>query len=99
MSTAAAKERSESAAIPFTLGASGVVYSVYTVVALAYPDTELAMKIPPTFPIPISYGLSALLVFDVLGVIRGWTSVMIPRVWLFLILRVAHTGCSTIGHI
>jgi len=61
-----------SATIPLTIGATGAVYSAFTVVALAYPDTELALKIPPTFPLPIQWGLGALLAVDVLGLLRGW---------------------------
>ncbi|KZT07405.1 uncharacterized protein LAESUDRAFT_651213 [Laetiporus sulphureus 93-53] len=58
--------------VPIALGASGVVYAAFTVVTLAYPDTDLAFKIPPTFPIPISFALCALLAFDFAGVIYGW---------------------------
>ncbi|CCL98567.1 uncharacterized protein FIBRA_00567 [Fibroporia radiculosa] len=60
------------AKIPVSLGASGAVYATLTFVALAYPDTDLATKIPPTFPIPIQWGLCSLLVLDVMGIWRGW---------------------------
>ncbi|KAI0917952.1 hypothetical protein AcV5_002752 [Taiwanofungus camphoratus] len=39
---------------------------------MAYPDTELALKIPPAFPIPIQYGVGTLLAVDILGALRGW---------------------------
>lgn len=58
--------------IPSFVGASGAVYSAFTVVALAYPDTDLALKIPPTFPLSIEWGLGMLLALDVIGVLRGW---------------------------
>lgn len=43
---------------------------------MAYPDTELALKIPPAFPIPIQYGVGTLLAVDILGALRGWRSVI-----------------------
>ncbi|KAI0946945.1 hypothetical protein AcV7_009521 [Taiwanofungus camphoratus] len=66
----AAKE--QSLTIPPSLGSSGAVYSTLVVVAMAYPDTELALKIPPAFPIPIQYGVGTLLAVDILGALRGW---------------------------
>lgn len=58
--------------IPPGIGASGVVYAALTVVALAFPDTELALKIPPTFPLPITYALGSLIAVDIIGIWRAW---------------------------
>lgn len=55
-----------------SLGASGAIYATVTLTACAFPDTEIALLIPPTFPIPISWGVSGLVAIDVLGVLRGW---------------------------
>ncbi|KAH9942024.1 hypothetical protein B0H21DRAFT_811274 [Amylocystis lapponica] len=61
-----------SAAVRSSQGVTGAVYAAFTLTALAYPDTELAMAIPPTFPIPIQGALGAALAVDVLGIWRGW---------------------------
>ncbi|KAH9931925.1 uncharacterized protein B0H18DRAFT_988672 [Fomitopsis serialis] len=58
--------------LPPGIGASGVVYATLTVVALAFPDTDLALKIPPTFPLPITYALGSLIAIDVIGIWRAW---------------------------
>jgi rhomboid-like protein len=55
-----------------SLGASGAIYGTVVVTALGFPDTEIALLVPPTFPIPIQYGVGALVTMDVLGAIRGW---------------------------
>ncbi|KAJ8520281.1 hypothetical protein ONZ45_g2870 [Pleurotus djamor] len=55
-----------------SLGASGAIYACVTVTALAFPETEIALFIPPTFPIPIQWGVGGMLAMDMLGVIRGW---------------------------
>ncbi|TFY63405.1 hypothetical protein EVJ58_g3270 [Rhodofomes roseus] len=58
--------------VPPGFGASGVVYATLAFAALAYPDTVLAMQIPPTFPLPIQYAVGSLLVLDVIGIWRAW---------------------------
>ncbi|TCD60822.1 hypothetical protein EIP91_009425 [Steccherinum ochraceum] len=55
-----------------SLGASGAIYAAVTLTALAFPETEVALIFPPTFPIPIQYGVGGLVLMDVLGVLRGW---------------------------
>jgi len=55
-----------------SLGASGAVYSAVVVTALAYPHSEIALIFPPTPPIPIQWGVGALVALDCIGVIRGW---------------------------
>jgi rhomboid-like protein len=64
-----------------SLGASGAVYACVTMTALAFPDSEIALFIPPSYPINIQYGVGALLAFDTIGILRGW------RYALFCILR------------
>jgi len=55
-----------------SLGASGAVYSAVVLTALAYPHSEIALIFPPTPPIPIQWGVGALVALDCIGVIRGW---------------------------
>ncbi|EIN09426.1 hypothetical protein PUNSTDRAFT_66729 [Punctularia strigosozonata HHB-11173 SS5] len=55
-----------------SLGISGAVYGAVTLTALAFPDTEISLMIPPTYPIPIQYGVGALVMLDIIGVLRGW---------------------------
>jgi len=40
--------------------------------ALAFPDSQVALFIPPTYPINIQYGVGGLMLLDVTGIIRGW---------------------------
>ena len=62
-----------------SLGASGAIYATVTLTALAFPDTEIALLIPPTFPIPIQWGVGAFVAIDILGVFRGWRWVFYPE--------------------
>jgi len=55
-----------------SLGASGAIYSAVVVTALAYPHSEIALIFPPTPPIPIQWGVGALVALDCIGVIRRW---------------------------
>lgn len=68
---AAAKESSSNAILP-SLGASGAIYGTVTLTALAFPDTEIALLFPPTFPIPIQWGVGGIIALDLLGALRGW---------------------------
>lgn len=69
-----------------SLGASGAVYAAATMTALAFPDSQVALFIPPSYPINIQYGIGGLLMMDVIGVLRGWRSVV--SFLLCLILRI-----------
>ena len=58
-----------------SLGSSGAIYALLAITAFGFPDAEVALVIPPSFPLNIQtcfYGLCAL---DVLGVLRGWRCV------------------------
>jgi rhomboid-like protein len=55
-----------------SLGASGAIYAAVTMTALAFPDSEVALFIPPSYPINIQYGVGALMALDTIGIIRGW---------------------------
>jgi len=55
-----------------SLGISGAIYSTVIITALAYPQSEVALIFPPTPPIPIQWGVGALVALDVVGVLRGW---------------------------
>ncbi|SJL03403.1 uncharacterized protein ARMOST_06757 [Armillaria ostoyae] len=74
VSTTAASATTKAAAssvVP-SLGASGAIYACVTMTALAFPNGQIALTIPPSYPIDIQLGVGALLALDVLGVIRGW---------------------------
>jgi rhomboid-like protein len=58
-----------------SLGASGAVYAAATMTALAFPTAQIALLIPPSYPIDIQYGIGAVMMFDVIGIMRGWRSV------------------------
>ena len=55
-----------------SLGISGAVYGCVTMTALAFPNAQIALMIPPSFPIDIQYGVGALVLLDVVGLLRGW---------------------------
>jgi rhomboid-like protein len=55
-----------------SLGASGAIYAAVTLTALGFPDTQIALLIPPSFPIPIQYGVGGLIAIDIIGALRGW---------------------------
>ncbi|KZT72007.1 hypothetical protein DAEQUDRAFT_723650 [Daedalea quercina L-15889] len=58
--------------VPLTIGASGAVYALLTVTALAYPDSSLAFHIPPTFPLSAQFAVGSLIAFDIIGIWRAW---------------------------
>lgn len=55
-----------------SLGASGAIYGTVTLTALAFPDTQIALIFPPTWPIPIQWGVGGLVALDIIGALRGW---------------------------
>ncbi|KAJ2930532.1 hypothetical protein H1R20_g6565, partial [Candolleomyces eurysporus] len=55
-----------------SLGASGAIYAALTVTALAFPDSQVALFIPPSYPINIQYAVSGLVCLDAIGILRGW---------------------------
>ncbi|TFK71379.1 hypothetical protein BDN72DRAFT_895740 [Pluteus cervinus] len=55
-----------------SLGASGAVYAAVTVTALAFPESQVALFIPPSFPIPIQWGVGGMITMDLIGIMRGW---------------------------
>jgi rhomboid-like protein len=42
------------------------------VTALAFPDSQIALFIPPSYPISIQYGVGGLVLMDTIGILRGW---------------------------
>lgn len=68
---AAATANSADKILP-SLGASGAIYAAVTLTALAFPHTEISLMFPPTFPIPIQWGVGSLIALDVVGALRGW---------------------------
>ncbi|KAG7444432.1 uncharacterized protein BT62DRAFT_1029602 [Guyanagaster necrorhizus] len=71
-SAASATRKAAASSIMPSLGASGAIYACVTMTALAFPNGQIALTIPPSYPIDIQLGVGALLALDVLGVIRGW---------------------------
>ena len=55
-----------------SLGASGAIYAAVTMTALAFPDSQVALFIPPSYPINIQTGVGGLLLLDMIGIARGW---------------------------
>jgi rhomboid-like protein len=55
-----------------SLGASGAVYAAAALTALAFPETQIALIFPPISPIPIQYGIGAMVMIDMIGILRGW---------------------------
>ncbi|KAF7771031.1 hypothetical protein Agabi119p4_7005 [Agaricus bisporus var. burnettii] len=55
-----------------SLGASGAIYSTVVVTALAFPDSQIALFIPPSYPINIQWGVGGLVLMDTIGILRGW---------------------------
>ncbi|RDB15879.1 Presenilins-associated rhomboid-like protein, mitochondrial [Hypsizygus marmoreus] len=55
-----------------SLGASGAIYGAVTLTALAFPESQVALFIPPSYPVSIQYGVGGLVLLDVIGVMRGW---------------------------
>ena len=55
-----------------SLGASGAIYATVTMTALAFPDSQVALFIPPSYPINIQTGVGGLLLLDMIGIARGW---------------------------
>ncbi|TFK25573.1 hypothetical protein FA15DRAFT_668269 [Coprinopsis marcescibilis] len=74
--TAAAKVAEKTAvAVPQilpSLGASGAVYAAVTMTALAFPDSQVALFIPPSYPINIQTAVGGLVALDMIGILRGW---------------------------
>lgn len=70
------------ASIKPSLGASGAIYATVTLTAMAFPEAHVSLIFPPTPPIPIQYGVFGFMAMDLLGVIRGWRSVVfvLPRI-------------------
>ena len=75
-STSAVQAASKIRPILPSLGASGAVYAAATMTALAFPESQVALFIPPTYPINIQYGIGGLMMVDVIGILRGWRSVL-----------------------
>jgi rhomboid-like protein len=77
-----------------SLGASGAIYSCVAITALAFPESQVALFIPPTYPIPIQWGVGGLLALDIVGILRGWRSVNTQ----FITSSIdSHSGCLIIG--
>ena len=55
-----------------SLGASGAIYATVVVTALAFPNSQIALFIPPSYPINIQYGVGGLVLMDAIGILRGW---------------------------
>ncbi|KAJ3861804.1 hypothetical protein EV359DRAFT_46437, partial [Lentinula novae-zelandiae] len=70
--TTASVASASAVTIPGSLGASGAVYSCVTLVALAYPDSQVSLIFPPVTPIGIQTAALGILTLDMIGIYRGW---------------------------
>ncbi|CAK5267640.1 unnamed protein product, partial [Mycena citricolor] len=53
-------------------GATGVLYAMMMLTALGFPDAEISPYYPPSWSLPLQWCMSVMLVFDVVGIWRGW---------------------------
>ena len=58
-----------------SLGASGAIYAAVTMTALAFPDAHVSPLLLPSVEIPAQWGVGALVLMDIIGVLRGWRRV------------------------
>ena len=65
-----------------SLGASGAIYSCVIVTALGFPESQVALFIPPTYPIPIQWGVGGLVALDIMGILRGWRYARVHHILL-----------------
>ncbi|KAF2436216.1 hypothetical protein EJ08DRAFT_579224 [Tothia fuscella] len=56
------------------LGASGAVYSMLVVSAMAYPKMAVSLIFLPMVPISIGYAVPGMCLVDAVGILRGWHS-------------------------
>lgn len=54
-----------------SLGASGAIYAAVTLTALAFPDAQVQPIFVP-ISVSITTGVGALVLADIVGVLRGW---------------------------
>lgn len=54
-----------------SLGASGAIYAAVTLTALAFPDAQVQPIFVP-ISVSITSGVGALVLADIIGVLRGW---------------------------
>lgn len=55
-----------------SLGASGALLAIVSVVVLHSPDSKVYIIFLPFIPIPAYMGLTGVVLFDIMGLIRGW---------------------------
>ncbi|PWN47115.1 hypothetical protein IE53DRAFT_371726 [Violaceomyces palustris] len=55
-----------------SLGSSGAVYAALVLSACAFPEASISLIFLPFFSFPIGWGVSGLVLFDLLGALRGW---------------------------
>ncbi|KAF8216462.1 hypothetical protein K438DRAFT_1797249 [Mycena galopus ATCC 62051] len=69
-----------------SLGASGAIYACITIDAMAYPDLKISPIFVP-YGVPIRWGVGALVLLDLVGILRGWR----------MFDHVAHFGGAVFG--
>lgn len=60
-----------------SLGASGAIYSLFIITALAYPDAQGMILFLPGLWIGLQHLAVVAVCADILGIIRGWTLVFV----------------------
>ncbi|KAG7093506.1 hypothetical protein E1B28_007181 [Marasmius oreades] len=71
-STVAAAAAPKPTLIPPSLGASGAVYACVTMTALAFPQAQVSLIFPPSYPLDIQTAVVGLVALDMIGIMRGW---------------------------
>ncbi|ORX90955.1 rhomboid-domain-containing protein [Basidiobolus meristosporus CBS 931.73] len=57
-----------------SLGASGAIYGCLSACAYQFPQASVFLIFLPFLPIKIGYALPAMMSFDLLGILRGWST-------------------------
>ncbi|WFC93536.1 rhomboid protease [Malassezia brasiliensis] len=55
-----------------SLGSSGAIYAAFVLSACAYPQASISIMFLPFTAIPIQWGMTGLVMLDVIGLLRGW---------------------------
>ncbi|KAF8998530.1 hypothetical protein BDQ17DRAFT_807204 [Cyathus striatus] len=54
-------------------GFSGALYACAMLTMLTYPDSQLSLYVPPKHPVNLETVGCAVLIFDIVGALRGWS--------------------------
>ncbi|KIJ55196.1 hypothetical protein M422DRAFT_219751 [Sphaerobolus stellatus SS14] len=72
VSATAASAVASASRFPHSLGASGALYACVTMCCLAFPKAEAGLIFPADVTVPLPMATGAIILLDVVGVLRGW---------------------------